>query len=227
MNQDYASNERELAEQQLRERAEQLAERTGSTVKIVSAVSELPLLRAVIELIETEQPDLLMLGSDAYSEAGGSFVAGSLIALAKASPIRVLIVPAHYRYRPVHSALVPIDFNLVGTLERLNTLQKAPQWSDMKLLLLHIDPREKHLRPDEKFTAAENDLHHYLQNFQHEIFYDNDKNVINGIFRFIGNNPVDLIIALPGNRSFLYALTHKSISEAIYKNALQPVLILK
>ncbi len=34
-------------------------------------------------------------------------------------------------------------------------------------------------------------------------------------------------IALPGKYSFLYSLTHGSISEAIYRNAQKPVLILK
>jgi hypothetical protein len=50
---------------------------------------------------------------------------------------------------------------------------------------------------------------------------------MNGILNFTQTKDVQLIVALRGKRSFLYYLTHKSISEAIYRNAKEPVLILK
>ncbi len=87
--------------------------------------------------------------------------------------------------------------------------------------------RERDLNPDEKFRERENSLHNYLQNFEHEIHYRSDRNVINGIINFTKEHNVQLIIALPGRHSFLYSLTHDSISKAIYRNAKQPVLILK
>ncbi len=227
VNQDYLSRERENAEEQLTQLRTRLSEKTGQTIQVASVFSELPLLRAAVELIEEEKPELLVLGSDNYNYSSGSFIAGNLIALAKGSPIRVLIVPADYIYQPVKRALVPFDFNLVSTLEKLSYLTKNPQWNDMKLLVLNVDPKQRFLNKDEKFFATEESLHRYLENFPHEIFYDNDKNIISGIINFTKTHEADLIIALPGQRSFLYSLTHKSISEAIYQNARQPVLILK
>lgn len=226
VNQDYSAQERQDAEEQMSNLRSRLVAKTGDGIEVETILSELPLLRAIIEQIEEEKPELMILGSDNYNYSSGSFIAGNLISIAKASPVRVLIVPADYHYRPVHDALVPFDFNLVSTLEKLSGLRK-PQWSDIRLMVLNVDPKQKHLQPDTKFTETENALHQYLENFQHQLYYDNDKNVIHGIMNFISNNQVDLIIALPGNRSFLYALTHKSISQALYQNAKLPVLILK
>jgi len=73
----------------------------------------------------------------------------------------------------------------------------------------------------------EKSLHNYLNNFHHEIYYESNKNVIDGILNFEKINHVQLLIALPGVHSFLYSLTHKSVSEALYRRCLLPVMILK
>ena len=83
------------------------------------------------------------------------------------------------------------------------------------------------MNPDETFKETEDNLHDYLKNFKHEIYYEPDKNVINGILHFEKLNEVQLMIALPGVHSFLYSLTHKSVSEELYKKCPLPVMILK
>jgi nucleotide-binding universal stress UspA family protein len=227
VNQDYLNNERDKITGQLRELCHRLGSKTGPQVKVTTAVSEMPLLRSIIEVIENEKPELMILGSDNYSQSSGGFIADNIINIARSSPVRVLIIPADYTYIPVKEALVTFDFNTLNTLDKLNSLKTAQQWSDIRLLVLNVDASERYLKPDKKFSEMENSLHNYLKNFQHEIYYSNDRNVINGIMNFTKTNNVQLIIALPGRHSFLYSLTHKSISEAIYRNARQPVLILK
>jgi nucleotide-binding universal stress UspA family protein len=51
--------------------------------------------------------------------------------------------------------------------------------------------------------------------------------ILNRLSRNSDNNPVQLIIALPGRHSFLYHLTHQNIQQGILRNAQKPVLILK
>jgi nucleotide-binding universal stress UspA family protein len=187
----------------------------------------MPLLRAILSVIREENPEMLLLGSDNYSYSSGSFIAGNVITIVKASPIRVLIVPAGYTYQPVHTALVPCDYNSMAVLDKFNDAPVSPLWTATKLLVLNVDPKGRHLYPDEAFKTAEDNLHEYLKNFNHEIIYSKDKNVVDGILNATQNKNVQLIVALRGKRSFLYYLTHKSISEAIYRNAKEPVLILK
>ncbi len=157
-----------------------------------------------------------------------SFVGGHVIGIAKTSPVRVLIVPAHYPYQPVEQALVPVDFNTISSLGKLQSYQAAtPQWREKKLMVLNVDPKERYLHPDEQFKNSEHALHRYLQSFQYEVYYSNNKHIIKGILDFCENHEVQLIVSLPGKHSFLYSLTHKSISEAICSNSKKPVLILK
>jgi len=181
-----------------------------------------------MEIIEDEHPELIVVGSDNINYSSNSFVAGNVISIAKISPVRVLIVPSHYAYQYVERALVPVNFSTVNTLDKIEQhTAKTPQWRNKKLLVLNVDPKEKYMNTDDEFIKAEKILHEYLQNFQHEVFYSNNKNIIEGLQEFAKTHEVQLIIALPGKHSFLYSLTHKSISEAIYSNAQHPVLILK
>jgi nucleotide-binding universal stress UspA family protein len=196
-------------------------------VKIMTAVSEYPLIKSVIEITEEEDVDLIILGSDHYSYSSDSYISGHVITIAKISPVRVLIVPAGYLYKPVKHALVPCNFNAIQWLEKINSLPRSSPWEEVILDVLNVDPGMRYVQPDEKFRCTEEKLHQILKNFPHQIFYTNETDIIQGILNFEAKQPVEIIIALPGKYSFLYALTHKSISEAIYRNATKPVLILK
>ncbi|MDQ2863103.1 MAG: hypothetical protein M3R50_05525, partial [Bacteroidota bacterium] len=201
--------------------------KTGNAIRIQTATSELPLLRSIIDIIKYEEPQMILLGSDNINNLNDAFVSGNVIKIAKASPIRVLIVPSHYTYKPVNEILVPCDFNAVNSLDKINSLRAVPQWHEVKILVLNVDPSQPNINPDDKFREAESNIHDYLKNFEHEIYYVAEKNVTDGILNFEKVNEVQLMIAMPGKYSFLYSLTHKSVSEALYRNSRLPLMILK
>lgn len=227
VNQESLDQERDEARQGLNDICNGLRERIGPGIKVSVAVSELTLVRSILEIIDNEHPQLIVLGSDNINHNSGSYVAGSIISIAKISPVRVLIVPSHYTHKPVEKALVPVDFDRVETLDKIQKHTASSPNFRPKLLVLNVDPKERYLNRDDNFTRRENILHGYLQNFTHELAYSNHGNIIDGLVAFAETNDIELIIALPGKHSFLYSLTHSSISEAIYANAKHPVLILK
>lgn len=225
---DYRLQERQEAKEQLHDWCNKLIKTSASGLKVSLAVSDEPLLRSVLDIIDSEKPALVVLGTDNYSYSSESFISNHVIGIARTSPVRVLIVPSHFAYQPVQQALVPCNFDMIDSLRKLDSYQSTtPQWRNKKLLVLNVDPKERYLQPNESFRKAEAALHHYLANFPHEVHYSNNSNIIEGIIEFSKNHEVQTIIALPGKYSFLYSLTHKSISEAVYRNAKKPVLILK
>lgn len=228
VNQDYMTANREENKRKLNDLCEELSRKVSPEIKVFSLLSEDPLQRCLLDIVKEENPQLIIIGSDNYNYSSKSFVAGNVVGIAKISPVRVLIVPSHYKYQAVEQALVPVDFNTVATLFKLRSYQAStPLWKEKKILVLNVDPKEKYLNKDPDFMAKEDAIHNYLKNFNHEIYYSNNKNTIDSIIEFSRNHDVQMIIALPGKYSFLYSLTHRSISEAIYKNAKKPVLILK
>lgn len=227
VDQAYLNQSREREKEQLNQLCKELDEKTGSNIKIQTAITELPLLRGIIHLIKTEQPVMILLGIDNANYSSESLISGNVISIAKISPVRVLIVPKDFKYAPVEKALVPCNFGAIHDMNKLNRLRSTAQWEHVELMVLNVDPKKRYENPDFKFLEKEKALHAYLKDFHHQIYYVNDTNVIDGILYFEKINEVQLIIALPGEYSFLYSLTHKNISEAIYRNAKLPVMILK
>ena len=227
VDQDYLNETRVHEKEQLDLVCKTMSETVGEGIEVQSAVSEIPLVRSIFEIIKQEEPVMILLGSDNSHISNDAFVSANIIKIARISPVRVLIVPVGYQYHTIHEVLVPFHFNTVRALDKINRLRSSPQWQGVKLLALNIDAKPRNLNPDKNFREGEESLHNYLKNFEHEIYYEAHKNVIDGILNFSKINRVQLLIALPGVHSFLYSLTHKSVSEALYRRCKLPVLILK
>jgi nucleotide-binding universal stress UspA family protein len=102
--------ERQEKEKQLKFIAQKLLRQCHFPVKVETAISELPLLRAIRQVIEQERPDLLLTGSDAAAPDGYSSVGAEVISIAKTSSVPVMIIPASVPYHPITKAVVPCDF---------------------------------------------------------------------------------------------------------------------
>ncbi|HEY5462688.1 MAG TPA: universal stress protein [Hanamia sp.] len=227
VDQHYLNRIRDEEKEQLTMISKRLAVMTGDEITVHIAVSELPLIRAILEIIKYEKPVMILLGSDNINNSNEGLISANVIPIARISPIRVLIVPAKQSYQPVEKALVPFHLNSVHALDKINRLRSSPQWQNVNLFVLNIDTKQGKLIQNENFKETEKSLHNYLNNFHHEIYYESNKNVIDGILNFEKINQVQLLIALPGVHSFLYSLTHKSVSEALYRRCHLPVMILK
>ncbi|MGN6530908.1 MAG: universal stress protein [Ginsengibacter sp.] len=227
VDQNYLNKTRANEKEQLNNLCKELDEKTGKNIKVQTAVTELPLLRSIVHVVKTEQPVTILLGIDKSDYSNESLISGNVISIAKISPVRVLIVPRDYKYAEVEKALVPCNFDAIDDIDKINRLRTSPQWEHVQLMVLNVDPKRRYMAADFKFLEKEKALHAYLKNFHHQIYYADNSNVIDGILYFEKINEVQLIIALPGEYSFLYSLTHKNISEAIYRNAKLPVMILK
>lgn len=193
-------------------------------IKIEIAISEEPLLRAIREVIDTEKPDLLLLGTDAGDAEGESYISQQVVVIAKTSPVPVLIIPAGVQHQPLKNVLIPVDFSATTRLNVVHYLEKLQFASNPQLWVLNVDPQQNYLNHEEENAAA---LKIALESYNYKVYYSNDKDTVRGILNFAAANDVQLIVALPGKHSFFYNLTHSSITEALAINTYKPVLILK
>jgi len=217
--------ERDQINEQLKSLTDKLLKKCNPSIRIQTAISELPLLRSIHQLIADEHPDLLILGSDnSLVQQTESYIGQQLIGIAKTSPIPVLIVPADANYKKIERVLVPCDFDTVSRLNLLKDADGPLDWIRPKLLVLNIDPKQKHLSHEDEHIDALKDL---LEDYDYTINYTEDRNIVQGILKFARSNDVQLITALPGKYSFFYKFTHSSTTEALAMDSNHPVLILK
>ncbi|MBK1896170.1 universal stress protein [Chryseobacterium paridis] len=197
-------------------------------VKVLKSVSEWTLTRSINDLVK-DQPsiELIILGSDDQAYSSNSFVSENIISIARTSPVKALIVPHGYTYTTIKNILIPCDVNSITKLDRLFHHKSIIEHMDVRLMFLNIHTRKGVDDNEDKKRELEEYIHQYLTKIPSTIHYYYDENIINGILTFASSNKTDLIIALPGRHSFLYYLASRSISEGIYQNVNQPVLILK
>ncbi|MBO9619483.1 MAG: hypothetical protein J7539_10650 [Niabella sp.] len=197
-------------------------------LKVTGTISRIPLLRSTIDFIKNDPSvELIILGSDDEGASNDSLVAANIVGIARASSVKTLIVPRGLPYKAIKNVLVPFDIYRTTNLERLSKFRSVLKAEDARLLLLNIDTKESTTLAADKKKEWEQNLGQYFTDIPYSIYYSSDRDIIKGILSFAQTNNVDLITALPGKHSFLYYLVNRSISEGIYKNRYQAVLILK
>ncbi|SMO67205.1 Nucleotide-binding universal stress protein, UspA family [Chryseobacterium rhizoplanae] len=195
-------------------------------IKVSRILSDWALTRSINELLKNQPSvELIILGSDDQTSTTESFVSDNIISIARTSPVKTLIVPNGYHYSPIKNIFIPCDIKGIKRLERLFHHKSVIHKQDVRLMFLNINTREK--EDEDKKRELEEYIREHLTEIPSSIHYSHDENVIKGILTFATSNEADLIIALPGQHSFLYYLASRSISEGIYQNTQQPVLILK
>jgi len=198
---------------------QKLQKAAGPNTHVKYAISDFPLLRAIHQAINSLDPDLLIAGSD--SEGDESPIGDEIITISKSSPVPVLVIPSGCRYEPVKKALLPCNF---ADLSSLTLLEGLTPLESVQLKLLNVDPDNDFANQRSEIEQSISEL---LLDYKHDFNYSTNEDIVEGILEFFNNNNIQLVIALPGKRSFFYRLTHTSISQALTQNSAKPVLLLK
>lgn len=201
--------------------AHEFAKKIHKSVKVEIALTELPMLRAIINLIADESCDIVTIQSPGHFDGSQST---SVVEIARVSQVPVLVVPANANYYPVRRALIPIDFTAISVFNLLRSLRKIWFIRSPDLMVLNIDSSGQN-----NTDSAENNfaLKEALESYQYKVFHSGNPDIIHGISEFTVRYEPDLVIVLPGKHSAFYRLTHQSITKGLVSNATQPVLILK
>ena len=203
----------------------QLPENTN--IKVRTATSDLPLTRATLEILaENAGIELVVLGSDHMQASEPGFITANIISIVRVSPVKVLIVPEGHAYQPIRKILVPCDLKHMIHLSKLEQYKVLLETQQAQLTVLNIlaDQREEEA---DLIKDWEHKLHTYFDQVQLEVKHLYDSNTLHGVLSYVEQHDTDLIVALPGSHSFLYYMANKSLSEGIYKNTNQAILLLK
>lgn len=207
----------------LKARLESLVSEDNITIEY--HLSSLPLLKAIRQIIEDKDIDLVVIGSAGEDVKEENILGRNTIAIAKTSKVPVIVCPPQTKFTPINKVILACDFKKVTDTIPLTELQNVLNRTEAKLLVLNVDPQGHHLKPA---SASETSaLKQLLKDFNPQYHYTDDTDTIDSIIQFADNQEAQLIIALPKRYSFLQGLMHNSVSQKLALNAKTPVLILK
>lgn len=198
-------------------------------VEFVTRLNRSHLLRAVVEVVNEQDADLVILGSIGNSTVreGSPGIGDHVIKISKLSPAPVIVVPPGYNYHLINEAVIACDFKKVKENIPMAFLHKLLGKQAIKLLVLNVDTEGKHAGKDPEQLAEESALHDMLKAFHPKYFYENHADILTGILDFAKEQKAQMVIALPHNYSFLRSILHNSISQQLAKKSTVPVLLLK
>jgi nucleotide-binding universal stress UspA family protein len=199
--------------------------REGVTIHV--RISRSALVRAIIETTSKESVDLVILGSNGTNSDDISHVGSNVVNISKLSPVPVIVVPPACHYELIKKVVMACDFQKVKDTVPLESLKKLLSRHDVDLLVVNVDPAEKHKHANPEQLAEETALHGMLREYHPKYYYNSSANVINGIIKFADNHHSQLVIALPHKYSFFQSLLHTSVSQRLTLQSAVPVLLLK
>ncbi len=195
----FMAEEREKAEELLTERSRELVSACKGKVQVQTAMSEMPVLRAVHQLIQDVKADMVLVGVDVADDA--VYLSEHVIGLARTSAIPVLVVPRGCRYEQPRKAVLVTRPGQEGQPETM-------------------------LQPGEGlWVEAWLKREFGVPNLS--VYRSGGVDTIKGLLDFTQESGAQLIVALPGRQSLFYWLTHRDLRKAIAQNARYPVLLLK
>src|ERR1700737_1684544 len=177
---DIQSRKKQLI-QQFEELRLQLLKKLHPDIAVMTIISELPLLRSVLDLIVKENPVLMVIGSNSNDTGEDSFIGRNLVELTKASPIPVLIIPPLSRYQSIIHAVVACDLKSLTPINLLQRIHKLKDWLHPQLSLLNVAPGNKHSESGLSAQEIEQVLSDLLKDFQYRLYYSGDPDILRGI----------------------------------------------
>jgi nucleotide-binding universal stress UspA family protein len=190
-------------------------------------VSRSSLVRAILETIDKETVDLVILGSNGSNTGNISHIGSNVINISKLSSVPVIVVPPACHYEMIKKVVMACDFQKVKDTVPLEALKRLLSRHDVDLLVVNVDPSDKHKHSDPQQLAEENALYSMLKEYHPKYYYHNNADIINGILNFANAHHSQLVIALPHKYSFFQSILHTSVSKRLTIQSAMPVLLLK
>ena len=218
-----AEDSRQEAESRFLSLVEAFKLRVKNTVTVSALFVTDELLPAVSRIMKLHEPELIVLGN-ALDDDPDSTLKDELVPIAKQRFVPVLLIPSGVTYIKLQKVLLPTSFENLEKLKSFQKLCKSQVWLKADIVVLNVDTAHRHdeITDDDVWV-----LDKYLDNFQYHIEYSFGSDVAGDILKFAQEYQVQVILALPGEHSFFYSLTHESVTKSFALQSRCPVLLLK
>ncbi|MFM9946183.1 MAG: universal stress protein [Bacteroidia bacterium] len=174
---------------------------------------------SIKEFLETKDYDLVVMGTKGATGVD-KFLFGSVAeSVSKHSPCPVIIVHENNKYKPVKHIAVPIDINY-KFFESHKLVERIVEYAE----LFKADLNWFYINTDKK--DIQNDIHLTLDD-GHKINIETlqGETVEKGISSYCQSHPIDLLIILKRDYSFVQQLFQRNIFAEVLHHQSLPVMV--
>ncbi len=192
--------------------------------KFISKVDYDNFIDAINQLINSEQIDLIIMGTKGASNIDKILFGSNTIRVIQRGICPVLSVPNNFSYKPFKKIIFLSNYLNKYDPKDLEVLVDLVDKQNYKIEILHIKKSDK-LTDIQTHNKAFID--EYFSNYNHEFIELEQKEIIKSITNYISNQNVNLLAMMSKKHTFLERLFNKHIVEKLAFNLNIPLLVME
>ncbi len=188
-------------------------------------IEEGSLLATINDINASEDPWLVVIGSNGSDDENNKALGNNTIKIAKTSTKPVLVVPPTALFKRVEKLILACDFRKITEVIPVESLRSVALTLGAKLEVLNVDPKGDQRK--EEILREQQLLDEMLRGLEPEYQFTLNRNVAEGILEYAKSSRAQIIISLPRKYSFFESILHDSVSARITFRSDKPVLLLR
>lgn len=192
-------------------------------IEIELITDDRPLLKAIKEIVQKENVDIVVGGMHGAGDEGRNSVGKHTANLIKNRKFSFLVIPANVHYEDIKIAVLACDLREISESIPADQIKEFINKLQSKLIVVNVEHTES--RTAAEYLEEETELHSILNDLNPEFHYIDHKNTIEGIFKFTKEQHADLLVAVPKELGFIEQLFHESATKKLAVNTPLPLLL--
>ena len=178
---------------------------------------------SICETAEDVTADLIVVGMQGAGFITEKIIGSNTTSLIQKSKIPVLAIDKHAHFKSIENILFASDYEELEHKETLAPLLDLTKTFDANLHILHvIKEKEKTQTITQAVEGIK--LNRYFEGTKHDFHYIKSNEVLEGIQSFIKKHPMDMIVMVPRNHSFVDKLMNEPNSKQMAFHTHLPLL---
>jgi len=204
----------------LKEMQTELQRHTGNSIPIHISVGVGNVFAQVEQLCQTLNPYAIVIGSSGPTFE--KFIAGSHIGPLLRLPYPVLIVPERTTFNSFRNILLACDITDLdsGLPHSFPLIQELRKRFNATIDVVTVG--DNHSVTNEEFYLQSKTWQDHLRQLQPRLHMIQGKNIEEGLFHYLADNPADLVVVFPKKHNFLEFHTRQS--KKIAKHSTIPIM---
>ncbi|SKB58692.1 universal stress protein [Maribacter arcticus] len=181
------------------------------------------LVDEVERIIDKENIDLVIMGTQGATGAGDILFGTNTIHILKKAACPILAVPSNFTYKSPKRILFPTDYGIVYQKEKLKELLNIAKQKRAEIELLYVSGGYE---LTEGQLARKANLEEILKGIPCQFHIDTDNDIPDAIIDFTFDNKIDLLVMLRLKHSLIGRIFSKSLIKELGFNLTFPLMVL-
>jgi nucleotide-binding universal stress UspA family protein len=211
-------NNKELMEKEVKALSK---EYTGKITGLVKEGAPADIIR---EMAEVKQADLVVMGMKGKGKSNSVFGSTTTTIIRK-FPFPVFVIPEKADYKPIDSITFASDFDAEIEMGRYTLLLDLSKKFNSQVHILNVQKSDSSMSPVEAIGKMKTNI--AFSNLNHQFHTINEKNVEEGINKFIEKNPTGILTMVAHKHNLFERMFGKVHTKEMSYQTKIPLLVLQ